>query len=388
MIRALTWLGLAVVMLAAGSGLLLTSPSAEAYPGGDEDEDCEEQVNRALEAMAAGQDVAEPDCLTAPGLSAIEMRAAHAAMQQHTFDDIRQLEIQDDILYQRAYRRIVGDVNFYDAPNGNVVARIEKGYNFVAIRQVIDGWVQLSNGQWVRAENVEDAQISELAGIEILEQPTIPYAWVVRPVRPSAYPGGPENPDAVRFAQYELKAIYGTEVVDGWEWYMVGPGQWLQQTRVAKLKPVERPPEIPPGAHWVAVDLFEQTAVAYEGDRMVFATLIASGLPQWSTNEGVFQVYVRAVATPMTGATGQPDFYFIENVPWVMYFDDDIALHGTYWHDAFGYRQSHGCVNLSIMDSWWLYRWSEGAVDQSPYVYVYSSGEYRADLPVWARRPR
>jgi hypothetical protein len=90
----------------------------------------------------------------------------------------------------------------------------------------------------------------------------------------------------------------------------------------------------------------------------------------------------------MSGATGQPDFYFIENVPWVMYFDNDIALHGTYWHDAFGYRQSHGCVNLSIIDSWWLYQWSASAPNGAAWVYVYSSGEYRPDLPAWARRSR
>jgi lipoprotein-anchoring transpeptidase ErfK/SrfK len=162
----------------------------------------------------------------------------------------------------------------------------------------------------------------------------------------------------------------------------------VQQIRVAKVIPVERPAEIAENERWVAVDLFEQTAVAYEGDRMMWATLISSGLPQWSTNEGLFKIYQRWVYGPMTGASGQPDFYYIENIPYIMYFDNDIALHGAYWHDRFGYRQSHGCVNLTIMDAWWLYEFTRPEEHNDAWVYVYSSDDYRSDLPSWAIRPR
>jgi lipoprotein-anchoring transpeptidase ErfK/SrfK len=181
--------------------------------------------------------------------------------------------------------------------------------------------------------------------------------------------------------------IFGVEYdSDGWEWYLVAPGQWVQQIRVAKVAPIRRPDGIGPNDRWVAVDLYEQTAVAYQGDKMVFATLVSSGLPQWSTEEGLFQIYERHESARMSGAEGQKDFYFIEEVPWVMYFDGDISLHGTYWHDRFGYRQSHGCINLSIMDAWWLYQWTSDEQYQNAFVYVYSSGQYRRDLPNWARR--
>ena len=377
-----------LLLLLVAAILGVFNGSVAAYPGGDDDEDCEALLEASLAALEAGEDVEAPDCVSDPGQSAIEMRAAYAEMGEPQFTDIRQIEIQDDILYQRYYRRIVGTGQFYDAPNGNPTGTIDRGYNFVSVRQVTNGWVQLTNGQWVAESNTQRANISGFAGIEILSQPMQPYAWMIRTARPSSFPGGPEDENLARIPQYTLLTIYAIEIVDGWEWYMVGDGLWLQQTRVAKLKPVARPEGVDANDFWIAVDLFEQTAAAYEGDRMVFATLISSGLPQWSTNEGLFQVYIRAVSTPMTGASGQPDYYFIENIPWVMYFDGDIALHGAYWHDLFGYRQSHGCVNLSIMDSWWLYRWSEGAENKEPWVYVYSSGEYRNDLPAWARRPR
>jgi lipoprotein-anchoring transpeptidase ErfK/SrfK len=116
--------------------------------------------------------------------------------------------------------------------------------------------------------------------------------------------------------------------------------------------------------------------VAYDQDTPVFATLISSGLPEWSTNEGTFQTWARIRNGSMSGAEGQTDFYSLENVPWTLYFDNAISIHGTYWHDGFGYRHSHGCVNMSITDSFWVFQWSaEGGYDK-PFVHVWASGNY------------
>jgi hypothetical protein len=64
-----------------------------------------------------------------------------------------------------------------------------------------------------------------------------------------------------------------------------------------------------------------------------------------------------------------------------MYFDDSISLHGTYWHDNFGYRRSRGCVNLSISDARYVFEWmADGGTrdDITAGVLVWSSGEYRS----------
>jgi lipoprotein-anchoring transpeptidase ErfK/SrfK len=44
-----------------------------------------------------------------------------------------------------------------------------------------------------------------------------------------------------------------------------------------------------------------------------------------------------------------------------MYVVGGVALHGTYWHNAFGTgaRMSHGCINLTIEDAQWLYEWAD-----------------------------
>jgi lipoprotein-anchoring transpeptidase ErfK/SrfK len=48
-----------------------------------------------------------------------------------------------------------------------------------------------------------------------------------------------------------------------------------------------------------------------------------------------------------------------------MYFFEDYAIHGTYWHSTFSTPMSHGCVNVSTPDAGWLFdagarsgRWS------------------------------
>lgn len=361
---------------------ILAVMPAYAFPGDKRDERCADLIAAAQTAGTA----IPADCVPHPGMSAIELRAAEAAMQAEPVPDVAQVPYQENIVWERSYRKLISPVTIYDAPNGNPIREWDQGYNYVTVLNARDGWVMINWNEWVPEDHITWADVSEFSGVELHTQPKRPFAWMLAEAYPSRYPGGPEDKAAEMIQRYTLMNIYGVEYVDGWEWYLVGPNQWVQQIRVAKVQPIARPDGIGSDDRWVAVDLYEQTAVAYEGDRMVFATLVSSGLPRWATNEGLFQIYDRYEATKMSGAEGQVDFYFIEEVPYVMYFDGGISLHGTYWHDRFGYRQSHGCVNLSIMDAWWMFQWTNSEQYQHAWVYVYSSGEYRSDLPNWARR--
>lgn len=363
-------------------------PIVSAFPGDVNDEKCEELVQQALVLLEQGNQVEEPDCALNHGLSAVEMRVAETEMGLYPVPNVNQVPMNPDLVYERKFRRLNGHVEIFDAPNGNLIGAVDAGYNYVSIVSQIEGWTQIRQGQWVKSDTVTDADVSEFAGVEITAPLERPFAWMLAPVKPSAYPGGPPVEAYEEVARYSLMNIYAAEVVDGWNWYLVGQDRWIQQIRVAKVVPVARPADIADTDRWIAIDLFEQTAVAYEGDKMMWATLISSGLPQWSTYEGLFNIYQRWLYGPMTGASGQPDFYYIENIPYIMYFDNDIALHGAYWHDRFGYRQSHGCVNLSIMDAWWLYEFTRPEEHNDTWVYVYSSDDYRTDLPSWAIRPR
>ncbi len=105
---------------------------------------------------------------------------------------------------------------------------------------------------------------------------------------------------------------------------------------------------------------------------MVYAGMVSSGLNKWPTYEGLFQVWERNLTTDMVGAEGRVDYYVVEDVPHTMYFDFDIALHGAYWHDRFGYKHSHGCVNMPPRDAEWVFNWSENAPNDL-WVWVHTS---------------
>ena len=53
----------------------------------------------------------------------------------------------------------------------------------------------------------------------------------------------------------------------------------------------------------------------------------------------------------MRSRADEDDAYTVEEVPFAQYFDGRYGLHGTYWHNRFGLRTSHGCVNLSAKDA-------------------------------------
>lgn len=276
-------------------------------------------------------------------------------------------------------------VTTFDGPGGNVSGEIPQGFNFVrAIDVSVDDWLQIEGGRWLRRDDAQWTQPSFFKGVRLEENGLEnPFAWVLdlSRIAVSEYPGGPWEPDTGRFLQrYERVNIFATAVDDeGWRWYMIGPNHWVEQRFVAKVLPVERPEGV--SGRWIAIDLYEQTLVAYEDDTPVYATLVSSGLARTETNEGLFSMWAKLAVDGMSGATGAPNAYALQSVPWVMYFDGSISLHGTYWHDLFGYRQSRGCVNVSISDAKWLFEWFAGAEPNEDgeivnQVYVYSSGEY------------
>jgi len=118
-----------------------------------------------------------------------------------------------------------------------------------------------------------------------------------------------------------------------------------------------RPAGVGETERWIDVNLSTQTLVAYEGDTPVFNTLVSSGLPQWPTVTGQFRTYMKYESQTMNGYLLGYD-YFLPDVPYVMYFFEDYAIHGTYWHNNFGTPMSHGCVNVSTPDAGWLFNWA------------------------------
>ena len=107
------------------------------------------------------------------------------------------------------------------------------------------------------------------------------------------------------------------------------------------------------GAKWIEIDLSEQKLTAFEGNTAVFAALVSTGVSQFSTPVGEYEILRKVRSQVMSG----PDYY-LPNVEFVSYFFKGYAMHGTYWHDNFGHPMSHGCINMRNEDAQRIYDWA------------------------------
>jgi lipoprotein-anchoring transpeptidase ErfK/SrfK len=101
----------------------------------------------------------------------------------------------------------------------------------------------------------------------------------------------------------------------------------------------------------VDVDLDEQVLSVWLEDAPVFVTLISSGKRNDETPPGIYRIENKRAFGKMQSNARARDPYYVDAVPWTMYFQGRYALHASYWHDMFGHRMSHGCVNLSPRDA-------------------------------------
>lgn len=126
------------------------------------------------------------------------------------------------------------------------------------------------------------------------------------------------------------------------------------------------------GAKWIEVGIGEQRLWAYHGETLMATSLVSTGIAPNDTDLGMFRVRLKYPAQDMLGFTDETGEvigfgeapsgtvpYAVTDVPHVLYFNLDAeALHGAYWHDSFGQRMSHGCVNLPLGFAAWLFGWA------------------------------
>jgi len=154
-------------------------------------------------------------------------------------------------------------------------------------------------------------------------------------------------------------------------WYI--PSYALRVIPYEELAPLS--PNVPNALKSIYVDLASQTLVAFEGDKAVLTSRIASGYPGTETPTGEFLTYHKGPSIHMRDSVGEKVTYDLPGVPWVSFFaGDGAALHGTYWHNDFGTPQSHGCINLPNDAAKFLYLWTLPVVPPDE-DYVYKPGE-------------
>jgi hypothetical protein len=225
-------------------------------------------------------------------------------------------------------------------------------------------WYKTTKRMVVPADRFGIAGPSDFKGVELNADWQLPVAWVF---------GGPESINtyeieaqkkqarpAGKLKHFEAVPLTGeTLELDSVKYLELKSGKWVKQSQVRMTAPGSAPEGLKPDEPWLDVNLAQQTLVAFQGTRPVFATLLSSGKSSrikdkdHSTPVGSWRIREKHVTTTMDGdGTAAGDLpYSIEDVPYVMYFFRSYALHGAFWHRNYGVQMSHGCINLAPLDA-------------------------------------
>ncbi len=216
----------------------------------------------------------------------------------------------------------------------------------------------------------------------ILGEVTVPYTRAYRYDRDDGWQ------QLYRLYYSSIHWIYGVdEGLDREAWYRlrdhrIDAEYYVFASDLRVIDPEEYSPispDVPGREKRIEVSLEEQVLRAYEGDQVVMKTSISSGLhdPNYEegkiptdTPEGSFRIQLKMPSRHMGDAylTDEIGSYELPGVPWTCVFHKTgAALHGTYWHDNFGTKMSHGCVNLRNDYARFLFRWSEPAFTGKQY---------------------
>jgi hypothetical protein len=253
----------------------------------------------------------------------------------------------------------------YDLPNPtkeNIAEYQTKAY-FLAVHERLERggetWVRTVYDEFVAADEVRPVTPTKLVGERLGGAVSLPLAFVYGDPEgvPVECPKGGALTACGRAAKHSRFPFRAA----GRAGYVERPdGALVRREHVRVAARVDRPDGIPPGAKWVHVNLAEQNFVAYEGDTPVYTSLISTGVPGHDTPNGLHRVYRKYVTKTMRGPDDEAGRYRVEEIPWVMYYHGNYALHGAYWHDQFGEVRSHGCTNIAPDDAKWLYQWGTG----------------------------
>jgi hypothetical protein len=161
-----------------------------------------------------------------------------------------------------------------------------------------------------------------------------------------------------------------------------GDGAGFKVLTDADVAPIS--PEVDPNSKRIDANLDYQTLSCYEGNTEVYYCRISSGLgydpstgqasDKLATPVGNLLTHWKIVSLNMTAGTFQAG-YSTPAVPWnTMISGDGVAIHGAFWHNAFGEKRSHGCINVTPEDAKWIFRWTTPSVSLT-------QSEVRISLP-------
>jgi len=225
--------------------------------------------------------------------------------------------------------------------------------------QVYEGvaFVRTRRHLWIERGSVHFVDGSAFSGEKLAPGEPLDVAWVS--LKPAKVHERPQGRVIKRLSRHSVVHIDATKGA----WTKLAGGGWIRTTDLARAKRMEPPEGVGPTDRWIDVDIEQQVLVAYEGPTPMFATLVSTGknTKQSETPLGVFETWVKLAYSDMDDIerTDIPKNYSIQDVPWVQFFKGSYGFHAAFWHNDFGHRRSHGCINLSPTDARYLFQFTQ-----------------------------
>ncbi len=247
---------------------------------------------------------------------------------------------RDEVL--RLYAQVTGDA---EMPHNDIWYRTDDGY-------VYSSWVQPVN-------DIKNPPEPMRAAEKFWGEITVPFSDArVAP-----------DPNARRFARLYYTSVFrviaAAQDATGEWWYRLqdgvtfSPGPYVPAAHIRRFDPEELTPLSPDAEDKrIVIDLKKQLMTAYEGETPLLVSRTATGFGPFQTPRGRYRIIRKRATSRMIGGTGA-DYYDLPGVPFPSYFTwSAIAIHGAYWHNDFGRRRSHGCVNVPAPVALWVWRWT------------------------------
>jgi lipoprotein-anchoring transpeptidase ErfK/SrfK len=352
--------------------LILIQLTAQAAPASAQAQPQRPEPDSGAVVCAPGAYLVPPhDCIAlGPSQYLTELARAGLAVPASPLPAARPDRSLSDLPYR--YFHVISDdpVPVGSAPGAAGGEALFPGFVYIGYVDRVDTgsgiYYLTQNGGWVPGRGERVGEIPLFQGLEFRFTPANSFGWTFEDIPVRAGPGYSSPETGRRLPPFSVVQIYATQQNEGADWNLIGPDQWVEGRKVAQVVVNSTSPEGSSGSsRWIEVNLAEQTLAVYQDYALVFATMIASGVEPFWTRPGTFQIYNKIESETMRN-NDPSDFYYLDNVPWTMYFDGPRALHGAYWRTRFGYPQSHGCVNLSVGDAHWLFNWAQ----QGDWVYI------------------
>jgi hypothetical protein len=311
-------------------------------------------------------------------------------------DSVRASSTQGRVLYTRMKVRLTpsftgeqsGSLEFDNLVDiaEQVVGGAPEDYNHTWFRLETGGYAYSGGIQLVKTSLNEP--LPEVPEAGVVGEVTVPYADSMWAINRSPTPG----PRLYYKTTHWVNGLIADQR-DGSLWYKCYDNLWKShyytrpewvriypQSELATLSP-----QVPDEEKHIEVLLDEQMLYAFSGAVMVYAARTSTGQSGFETPTGWFRTFHKRPTAHMTGGYDASSTFDLPGVPWDTYITDSgIAIHGTFWHNDFGTRHSHGCINLTPDAARWIYRWTSPPVPPGEKLVLLPDTGTR----VWIRQSR